>query len=934
MKKSLAFKILLCAICALLVLSACQNVPDEPEQGETNSPTQSETESSGHEETEEPTPDDRERPDPVEVVSSEYFTFRKLEDGTYAVSLGKMSDTPENLVIPNAYNGIPVTVISQMAFYKCDVIKSVVISDGITTIEEYAFNSCASLESVTIPDSVTTIESSAFSFSPSLESVNIGANVASIGEEAFSSCDSLESINVDENNENFKSVDGVLYNKEGTVLVQYPGNKSGDSFVIPEGVTSIGNYAFKSCNTVKFVTLPESLTSIGTEAFEYCELLTLDISDNVVSIGEDAFRSCSALVSVRLGSGVKKIAEDAFSSCYKLAEVLNQSNHIKIIKGNSNNGGIGEYADLIFNSNGEELESVLVTDENGFITYTDNGDVVLVSYIGDELNIEIPGNVTKIDDCAFFSYDHLLSVIIPEGVKYIGQEAFYGCSSITQLVIPDSVTRIADRAFGSYSRGMSLVSLTLGSGLTELGYHSFDSCYTLVELINRSNLVINKDNDYDSMLGEFAQNIYNPGDEFTKINYTVDDNGFLTYVSGDDVILVTYIGDATNIVIPDNVTKIMDFAFYLNASIESVVIPNSVTYIGNNVFQYCENIESITMSENVKYIGEYAFGSCYALRSIVIPEGVTTIPYGAFYNCQALQKVTISDGVTEIGEMAFSGCVELKDLPIPNSVVTIGEGAFGGCDGLVTLTIPNGVEFIEEDAFYGCGNLVSVTIPESVRSIGEDAFAACRKLVEVVNRSTHFTVEKNSEANGSIGRRAVFVYNSGDEFTQSNLDIDQNGYLTYVDGEDVVFLGYFGSDPHVVIPDGVTKIADIALYDNRNIVSIIIPDSVVYIGVRALSFTSLESVTIGNGVTTIGDEAFLYSTHINGIIIPESVQSIGAEAFEGCGKMQYFFFEDDANWHRTTESNQSGGIDADVSDDKRNITYFEDTYADYYWYKE
>ena len=126
-------------------------------------------------------------------------------------------------------------------------VKTVEIKSGVTSIGDYAFQYCGSLTSITIPDSVT-----------------------SIGNSAFSDCDSLTSITVDGNNQNYSSQDGVLFNKDKTVLKQYPIGNTRTSYTIPNSVTSIGNGAFYDCHSLTSITIPDSVKRIGDKAFDLC----------------------------------------------------------------------------------------------------------------------------------------------------------------------------------------------------------------------------------------------------------------------------------------------------------------------------------------------------------------------------------------------------------------------------------------------------------------------------------------------------------------------------------------------------------------------------------------------------------------------------------------------------------------------------------------
>ena len=201
--------------------------------------------------------------------ASEGLEYLLLKDYMYCVvmSIGTCEDT--DIVIADTYEGWPVKEISAYAF-DCTNLTSVTIPDSVTIIGEGAFSSCESLKSVVIPDSVTSIGSHAFFRCISLPSVTISDSVTSIGLKAFSGGGSLTSIEVDENNANYSSLDGNLYNKDQTELIQYAIGKEETNFTIPDGVKNIGDYAFYNCGSLKSIIIPGSVTSIGESAFRYC----------------------------------------------------------------------------------------------------------------------------------------------------------------------------------------------------------------------------------------------------------------------------------------------------------------------------------------------------------------------------------------------------------------------------------------------------------------------------------------------------------------------------------------------------------------------------------------------------------------------------------------------------------------------------------------
>jgi len=183
-----------------------------------------------------------------------------------------------SITIPNS-----VARIVHWTFYRCTSLTSVIIPNNVTSIEYATFSQCTSLISVTIPNSVATIGTWAFSQCTSLTSVTIPNSVTAIGNNAFENCQSLTSINVESGNTNYFSENGVLFNKDKTTLICYPGGKTG-AYVIPNSVTTIEESAFNSCSSLISITLPSSVTTIGTAAFRNCSSLTSITNLNPVPV--------------------------------------------------------------------------------------------------------------------------------------------------------------------------------------------------------------------------------------------------------------------------------------------------------------------------------------------------------------------------------------------------------------------------------------------------------------------------------------------------------------------------------------------------------------------------------------------------------------------------------------------------------------------------
>ena len=194
--------------------------------------------------------------------------------------------------------------IGEMAFAFCSGLTDISIPDGVTSIGEGAFVSCNGLTSVTIPDGVTAIGDWAFESCGSLTDVSIPDSVTAIGNGAFSVCVRLKTIAVSPGNPVYADMDGVLYTKALDSLVACPAGKEESAYRIPDGVTSIGDFAFTYCGGLTSVTIPDSVTSIGVGAFYGCTSLTsVTIPDSVTSIGQIAFVKCGEGFTVTCGEG-------------------------------------------------------------------------------------------------------------------------------------------------------------------------------------------------------------------------------------------------------------------------------------------------------------------------------------------------------------------------------------------------------------------------------------------------------------------------------------------------------------------------------------------------------------------------------------------------------------------------------------------------------
>lgn len=231
-------------------------------------------------------------------------------------SIGKkafeISQKLKAVVIPNS-----VTVIDEEAFSMCYGLRSVTLGTGLKTISRLAFGGCHSVSELVIPDNVEYIGGSAFMNCQTATRVYIGSGVKHLGDRAFQGCDTLPAFEVAEGNTIVCTVDGVLFNMAKDTLIQFPGGR-GDEYIVPAGVTAIGDGSFNNCKNLTAITFPETLSYLGTASFVDCTGLTEIVLPNGVTKIPMAFTHCTGLKSVTIGDAVIEIGLTAFSQCTAL----------------------------------------------------------------------------------------------------------------------------------------------------------------------------------------------------------------------------------------------------------------------------------------------------------------------------------------------------------------------------------------------------------------------------------------------------------------------------------------------------------------------------------------------------------------------------------------------------------------------------------------
>ncbi len=675
-----------------------------------------------------------------------------------------------DVIIPESvtYNGnsYSVTSIGDYAFYYCSSLTSVTIPNSVTSIGSYAFEGCSGLTSVTIPNSVTSIGYEAFYGCSGLTSVEVLCSPTSIGSSVFGGCSNLTDVSFD--------------CETATKLFQ--GLTTIKSVTLKEGVTSIGNYAFRNCSGLTSVTIPNSVTSIGSEAFCKCSGLTsVTIGNSVTSIGSSAFYNCG-LTSVTIPNSVTSIGSSAFSNCSGLTSVTIPNSVTSI------------GSDAFYACSGLKKVNRIINNIGEWIM---NGDLISYAnttsnplYIANELHLysdleteiielEIQEGITSIHASAFSKCSALTSVSIPNSVTSIGDNAFQSCIGLTSITIPNSVTSIGQYVFSGCS---NLESVTIGSGVLTIGSSVF-SGHTPAKVIWLTNTPPSGYSNAAGRVNYVANNQYSFYSNYNKTIYSflssIFEVGGVRYVPVSpsertcDAIDCLYNESAENVNIGETVSykgvqmivkNVKPYTCYNNSFIKSVQFSLN-NAIENYTFFGCNGLTTVTFGDEVTGINDYAFSGCSNLQSIDVPNSVIGIGQYAFQNCSALQIIQIPQSVTSIGNYAFDGCTGIAKVIVDenegdsNTTLTLGSNGsnpiFASCPldsvyigrditynttqnygyspfyrntSLRAVKITDKETEISANEFYGCTNLQRVIIGDGVTTIGNWAFSGCSSL--------------------------------------------------------------------------------------------------------------------------------------------------------------------------------------------------------------
>ena len=670
---------------------------------------------------------------------------------------------------------------------------------------------------------------------------------------------------------------------------------------VNSGVTSIGSYAFEGCSRAIVATMQASVTAIGNNAFRNCSWLsTVTLREGLLTIDNSAFYGCADLTSVTIPSSVTSIGYMAFAQCTDLTSVTVNNPECEIGDVDLDVFTYSENVTL-YGAYGSTARDYAEAANIPFLVTGSCGENV--SYIFDPINgaltISGTGAMANYADLTALPWDSylnsIISVSIDSGVTSIGYRAFRACHGLTSVTIPTSVTSIGDWAFDNCT---SLTSVTIPTSVTSIGYGAFYGCFGL-----------------------------------------------------------------TSVTIPNSVTSIGNYAFRECTSLTSVTIPNSVASIGFLAFGDCTGLTSVTIPNSVASIGYQAFKYCTGLTDVTIlnPEcAIGDSDHDVFKNCSAslvlhgwspstaqtyaqaagiafdpwyltgscgdnvnysfdpitgemtisgtgemtnyeymssqpwadyrslIHSIVIQDGVTTIGSDSFEGCKNLDSIAIPDSVQSIEPFSLRSCSSLTSVSIPSGVIRIGARAFEYSG-LISIVISNNVTNIGDYAFQGCSSLTSAAIPNSVYV----------IGASAFYYCISLSSVTISNPDAIIGTYAFTNCPASLIFHGWAGSTAQTYAQEngftfdawetsGSCGVNLTWSFDPFTGTLTISGYGAMEEYINALAFPwysfreSIKALVIGTGVTKIHKLAFYGCTGLSSVSIPLNVTEIGYLTFANC----------------------------------------------------
>lgn len=737
----------------------------------------------------------------------------------------KVSGTETSLVIRGPLNSADLKVLRDMCVNKnltsLDISGANIVGGNTTkyysdysatdndVLPKYLFYN-SKLETLVLPSSIKELDNYCFAYSSGLTTITIPASVTNLTSYCFYGCSALTAIYVENGNTNYTHYSGVLYTKDGKTLVKYPEGKSGTSYTVNSGVTSISNQAFANAKLTS-VTLPTTLKELGYSVFSYSALTTLSIPASVTTVTTSTFSAMSSLTSFSVASGNTVLSNDSRG--------------------------------VLFDKNKTVLKAY--PQGNTSTTYT------------------IPSTVTEVEYDAFWTNNYLKKITLPDNVTTIGGYAFGTCHSLKEINIPAKVTKFGNYAFNSSTLESVTSAITSPTAIDETVFNSITTSAILY-------VPAGTKSKYQSLTGwnKFT-NIVEQGGGGTTGNVTYS-NGVMTVTmttagtlqssianSGystanvTELVVTGPLNGADLKVIRDltttgNVTKLRLTKDGKNATIVGGDPTNyygSYTASKDNVLPaylfYNSKLTNIYLPNTITSIESYCFGNSKQLVDLSIPASVSSVNSSFVNGCSALTTLYVGSGSSSYD--ALNGVLYTKDL---KTLVKYPEGLTA-----TSFSVRSGVTAIASYAFYKA-KLTSISLPTTLQSIGSSTFSnSSIKTLSIPASVTSVATTSFS----SMSSLTSFSVASG----SSTLSTDTRGAL--FDKNKTILKAYplGNTSTTYTIPSTVVELEYDAFWGHDYLKTITLPNGVKTIGGWALSgCSSLEEVNIPATVTKIDGYAF------------------------------------------------------------------------------
>jgi hypothetical protein len=832
---------------------------------------------------------------------------------------------------------------NQTTILVCPMAKkgAFLLPETVTTIANNAFQGCQGLTTFRIGSAVKSIGSSSFRYCTGLKSIQIPASVNAIGNLAFANCTALTEFVVDLDNQNYSTLDGVLFNKKRTTLIACPATKKG-VYNLPASVTQIAEAAFLQCKELTVLQLPSSLSSIGSQAFAGCtDLKSIYLDDNTpISLvsAADVFKDVdlsNCILHVPAGSVPLYQSAKQWQAFLNITDVKT----ITVTAGNLSAAlsrkELSTITQLIvsgtidardFKCLRDSMTSLSILDLTavGIKSYKGEGGTAksAASYPANELpiyafgtdsigkttlkSVLLPATLTTISTNAFSKCSGLKSLTIPVNVSTIANTAFNGCISMVQLLVESDNRNFSSLDGVLFNKNQNILLLfpkgkkgayTIPSTVGSIAENAFNSCVELTEITIPKSVNLIRTQAFAGCVQ--LREIYASG-----INPVMLKNGSNVFLGVNKATCVLHVpagsvkgyknaqqwqefGSLTD----EKMVEIVAGGLFSSLSYEERSLVSSLKIKGSIDARDLKCIRDefpMLLNLNLQLATIQAYTGEGGTESSDLNYAANEIPHysfckGSFGNSH-LKNVVLPATITSIANNAFSFCSALETIELPAGIKKMGDAAFLYCTALKGIELPDGITSVGRNAFYRCGALRSIKLGSSITSIGKEAFYDCIQLDSINLPNALQLIESRAFAGCSklvrfkIPAAVNFIGNRAFLGCYRLSEIDVQPENTSFSSLDGVLFSK-NNDQLLVYPRAKQG-------------AYIVPNSVKVIADFAfLNCKNLTEISFPNSLTTIGGWSFSFCTALKSILLPPAVRLIGNQAFAGCSALNSIVVE-------------------------------------------